>query len=286
MKDDRLLRKLVRYKVRGPEYIFERCPSCGNDHWNFQVNFGYGGVFKCWVCSYSGRLGGLARKFGVFDFVAEESEAAPVERSYLNVDEWSTVFGHRSVITSKSWWDYFIGKEVDTDMLVEWGVRFKEDTVLFPIYDGKELMYWTVRDMVGGRWYQPAGWSRKDVVIRKLKPGSSIVVVESMVDGLKVWKAGYSVLILLGTVLYIDDVRFLKRLDKDVIIGLDSDVPLDKLSKIQDSIGMFRYIDVSPYEDPSDVPFDDLVGLLKDARTFGVLDKVQALFRGGHVSST
>ncbi|MDB4335871.1 hypothetical protein N9989_00200 [bacterium] len=54
---------LGRYYVSGEEYLFE-CPSCKHHKKKFSVNLDKG-VYKCWVCDYSGlKISSLVKRYG------------------------------------------------------------------------------------------------------------------------------------------------------------------------------------------------------------------------------
>ena len=62
-----------RYYVSGEEYLFE-CPSCNHHKKKFSINLDKG-VYKCWICDYSGlKLSSLVKRYGDRNHFSQWSE--------------------------------------------------------------------------------------------------------------------------------------------------------------------------------------------------------------------
>jgi len=269
--------KMGGVKVSGKEHIFRVCPFCRNEKWNVQVCFSLG-VWHTWCCDRGGRLDRLLKLFGfVGDYSVEGSKE--VVREEIDLREWLPVALVKN-LKNLPWFRYFIEKGIDVKDLEEWGARVKGDRILFTVFGASGgLGYWVVRDMKTGQWLHPKGWSREVVYFKAGRIVDKVVLVEGVPDGIKVNKCGFSVLVLLGLYLRSVDERFLERSGLKVILCFDSDAPYHKYKKIVEKLKDVRWVDVSPYDDPSDVELDELKKRIEKAKVFGLSDELSLRLR-------
>jgi hypothetical protein len=269
--------KMGGVKVSGKEHIFHVCPFCKNERWNVQVCFSLG-VWHTWCCDRGGRLDRLLKLFGfVGDYNVESSKE--IVKEEIDLKEWLPVVLVKD-LKNLSWFRYFIDKEIDVKDLEEWGARVKGDRILFPVFGvNGELGYWVVRDMKTGQWLHPRGWSREVAYFKVGKVENKVVLVEGVPDGIKVNKCGFSVLVLLGLHLKPVDERFLERSRLEVILCFDSDVPYYKYKKVVEKLKTVRWVDVSPYDDPSDMKLRELKSRIEEAKIFGLSDELRLRMR-------
>lgn len=264
---DVLQKKLGVAVLKKNELVFRDCPICGNDRNNFQVSTNHW-VYHCWVCGAGGKLRKLLMLLGVVSFEDIEAvEAVEVEREGVDLDSWELI-RTTSIID-----DYFVIKHIDPEDLVEWGVRRKGTQYLFPFYDNRDLVYFLVRDMHGGYWRKPKGWSRDILSLLKIARGTQrdeIVLVESVSDGIRVFKAGFDVMVLAGTSLQVKDKDVLQRINRRIIVALDNDVSCSKYDRFREEIGDFKVAYTGDYEDPSDMGLNELKDLLSNPVDFGL----------------
>jgi len=261
---EKLISRLGTYRIRGNEYVFKVCPSCGNEKWNMQVAIGKG-VWHCWVCNGGGGVKALFRVFGIDSDSLSEIPEEVKEREVIELGSWDPVW-----LNGLLFKEYFGPKEIELEDLVKWGVRYKDNKLLFPFFEAGTLKYWVWRHMIDNYWHMPKGWNKKEVVFTKLvnPRDREIVLVEGVVDGIKVEKLGFNVLVLLGTELYGSCVAFLKLGGYTPIVCLDKDVREDKYEKLKLKLGSFKYVEVL-VDDPSDMPSSQLFQAIKEAKVYG-----------------
>lgn len=263
-----LEKRLGVCRIKGKEWIFKTCPLCGNDRWNFQVCQVYDN-WKCWACDKGGRLGPLLRSWGVFDY-EKVTLTHVVQKDWIDLSVWKPAMLCKE-IADKLWFRYFLDKGLDFDDLKDWNVYVQDNKLLFLFEEAGEIKYWLIRDMKEERWYHPKGWSRSEVCLVKFRDGGNkVVLVEGVVDAIKVYRLGYNVMILAGTLLLDSDIMLIKRGKLDTVFCLDSDVGEDKYERFKSQLGEFKVVDIGSYDDPSDVPDKELKILLEGAKEYNV----------------
>jgi len=261
-----LKEKLGVYKIRKDEWIFRVCPFCNNPRWNFQVCLPKG-VWHCWACNRGGGLKTFLRRLGYlgeFDF--EATNGYVLDRTFsIDIDKFEPIgLVHRN-------WEYFEKKGISIKDLDEWRARVYKEQILFPFFEDKEIVFWVLRDMLKNKWYH-AG--RRDIPIFKNGNSKQLVIVEGIPDGIKAHKCGFSVLVLLGRNLNKSDKVLIKRGKFEVILCLDGDTTGDVYKKFIAELGEVKWVDVYPYDDPSDMKLEDLKKALENAKPFSLKDNL------------
>lgn len=281
----------MEYKTRHNEYIFKSCPFCGNLKWNFQVqrysnDSGYR-LYHCWACDAGGSVSKLKylpiglslAQLGVFD--EDGLTSVSVERPKKMVDEAEWVPVIVSGAEKKPWWSYFEEKSISLQDLVDWGIKVKEDKILWMMKDNHEIMYYLIRDMANNRWEQAEGWDKSGVVLSKIQSGTStdIIIVEGLSDAIRVYALGYSVMILAGTSLFDTQVSFIQNAGLTAVFCLDEDVGEKKFEQYKKKLGRFKVVDIFEVEDPSDLNNEQLRRKLETASWYGTAFRLRRRWR-------
>lgn len=274
--------RLGGYRVSGDEYIFRICPHCRNDRWNCEVNLEKN-KWHCWACDWGGSAARFLSRMGILDSDIEfsglsEEEKQP-DREIFDLREWLPVSVYPE-LTEREWFGYFREKGIDLSHLSRWAARWKEDSILFPLYDGSDLVYWVWRDMDRGRWFSPKGWNKSDVVwYRSVRPDDErVVLVEGVADGVKLEAAGYNVIVLLGTAVYDSVKMFIERAGLDPVLFLDADVGEKKYEQVKGKLGRFRVAQAS-VDDPSDMSIEDIRDQVDNAVQYGLSFRLKKRWR-------
>ena len=268
---DRLSSKLGSSVLRGNEYLFKECPFCHNDRQNFQINLVYG-VWHCWSCNKGGKVLTLLKLLGIFD-IKELGQVGLIEKEkwYLNLEEWLPLSVVENV-DKRCWFNYFRNKHLTIADLENWGIRIKGEDLLFPFFRDGSIIYWVIRRMALDKnyWMQPKGWSKSEECLYRINSiyDKRLIIVEGIVDGIKVFKCGYNVLILCGTVLHEVDKQFIFRNNMQPILCLDSDVKEYKYEEFKKHLGLYKVVDIFQYDDPSDIQEKELIEKIERAENY------------------
>jgi len=262
----RLENRLGKSKKVGNEYVFRTCPDCGNDKANLQVCFTQG-VTHCWACGrgyklkmFLNRLGILVKE-GVIEAMQEEGSDVFVET--LDLGKWLPLWLHTVNVEERPWWKYFQDRGLTVEDLTAWGCRVNDlaNQVILPVVEGKDLVFWYRRDFDMGKWLLPKGIRRSEVVVTKFwdRRDRRIVLVEGPSDAMKVWKAGFNVMLLGGKRLFPKGAEFIKRAQLQPIALLDSDVRGEEIGYLEQFLDNVLVAEVVPYKDPGEAPLDKIV---------------------------
>jgi len=251
------------YKVKGDELIFRVCPFCGNDRWNFQVNVELG-VYHCWVCSAGGSISKIRHMLPLQVKVDE------VSSNYEEIEDlhrYSPVWVYPSVMK------YLENRGFTQEDANLWNVRTDGQVLFFPLLvKDDKVKYWVKKDLSTGKYYCPKGISKRKVLVFKEgdKYQDICVIVEGLFDGMKVRKAGFSVFVLLGKLLFKEWIQFLNELEKDKVVMLDGDVSEQDLDNVCRNIRDVWVVLLDKDKDPADCSVEEIRQLVLNAEPYGV----------------
>lgn len=234
---NRFLLHGIRCNTRRDEVVVEVCVFCGNTKWNLEAN-PVVGLYHCWACNAGGRVDSLVKE------VTGVTVHIPVVQ-----DEWKDRRDARSLehVTED-----FLGPPVaDVPHLVAYlqGRRLSlVDMAIYQLRAGKGglyenrvvaplLEYWT-REVVGylGRtvlnerpkYY--GTWLAPKCVVGFRTRSDVHVIVEGVLDGIRVHKAGYNAAVLVGTAGVRGSIEaWSARVPQlhDVVVLLDGDATIE-----------------------------------------------------------
>jgi DNA primase len=301
-KLDILVEVLGRYYRSGSEYLFG-CPKCDHDKRKLSVNLDKG-VFKCWICGYSGlKLASLVKRYGPYSeytrwtdidgsvdiasfddlFATKEEEVHEIRVSLP--DSFKTLTGHSKGFPARHAGNYLKSRNITRDDILRWKIGFCDDgdyegRICIPSFDGNgNLNYFIARGY--GRQYPkyknpPAS---RDIIFNDLYVDwdEPIVLVEGVFDAIV---AGNAVPIL-GSVLKETSKLFQKiiREKSTVYIALDPDAKYKEQkiinSLLEYDIKVYK-INVEPFDDVGSMSKHDFLQRKKDAT---IIDSTHYLYQ-------
>jgi len=272
MKDkvlDKLTDAMGRYKedARG-EYIFEVCPSCGNDRWNMNVNIEKN-VFHDWACDYAGTVRKLFIDLKIsYDFDITFASNKPKVEQDIN-DE--AILPEDTMEIKESESRHIIIKYLQSRGMIESDIQkynikwcSKTGRILFAFYNPMgDLIFWNARTIYKGAKpkYIHAAVSKKTRILKYDGESKEIYLVEGVFDAIAVNKLGKSVIILMGSSISEDLKAYLRLKKQQVVICLDSDMT-DKQAKLEKNLKSYLGEDLvtSLYIDGTDASDSGIAG--------------------------
>jgi len=213
------------------------CPSCGNDHWNFEVSVSLG-VGHCWICDFGCSLNKLFRLLGVSYEGGENWKITKKElpKELLELSK-------TGKIRFSDYKRFFTAKGVEEADILTYRFRIgtsgkHQGKLVIPLYEGGTLVYIVGRDLtIKGRYYNIA--IEKIAVLPYYLGTTSkytLYLCEGAFDAIAINKLGFSAGVLLGTNLSHDQVKKIKIFGfKEVVVCLDGDA-LVKAFKMYDEL--------------------------------------------------
>tara|TARA_R100001129_G_scaffold165624_1_gene132437 strand:- start:502 stop:1428 length:927 start_codon:yes stop_codon:yes gene_type:complete len=292
---------LGRYYRSGQEYLFS-CPKCNHGKRKLSVNLDKG-VFKCWICDYSGlKLGSLVKRYGpyseytkwmdldgsvditTFDNLFETKEETPETRVTLP-ESFKTLTGRSKGFSARHANIYLKSRNISRDDVLRWKIGFCDDgeyagRICIPSFDDSgDLNYFIARGY-GNQYpkYKNPPVSR-DIIFNDLYVDweEPIVLVEGAFDAIV---AGNAIPIL-GSVLKETSKLFQKIIRKKstVYVALDPDAK-DKEQNIINSLLEYDIkvykVDVNPFEDVGSMTKQEFLQRKKDAT---IIDSTHYLYQ-------
>ena len=273
-----LQRFLGRYYKSGEEYLF-KCPKCGHDKNKLSINLNKG-VFKCWICDYSGlKLKSLVKKYSsyddynkwleltnavdltTFDSLFQEQELEERQPVYLP-KEFKTLCTRYNYNLRKPK-RYLSSRGIDEKDILKWRIGYcdsgeYEGRVIIPSFDENgELNYFIARSYDGKypKYKNPP--VSKDFVFNELMIDwdQPVTIVEGVFDAV----VANNSIPLLGSTISERSTIFSKlvRNCKTVYLALDHDAAAKELKimrKLMEYGIMVYKIDTSGYEDVAVMP--------------------------------
>lgn len=238
MNQNQLLNLVQRHgynaRTQQDEILIESCIYCGNPNWNLELNADKG-VFKCWACNSSGTLQKFLAEH--FDYHENISVDLDNKNKRSNDGEPAVVFGaaFRSAGDFQSARNWLKKRKIRPSDINKYDIKLCVDEdhahanrLVFPLrnYWAGDFCGYISRDYIG------LGGPKYKVHIDYdasygYRRGNSTphVIVEGVIDGIRVHQAGFNALVLLGTGSndrFLDWVSSVPRQD-EVVLLLDGD---------------------------------------------------------------
>ncbi|KKN68876.1 hypothetical protein LCGC14_0446620 [marine sediment metagenome] len=197
----------VSCRIARDEVVVEICRECANPRWNLELN-PIRGLYHCWSCGVGGRLDTLLR-----DWLNDPTLYIPVMSGGArkpHVVPKPTEFASEAIVDVPSAAHFLAKRGIDTRTSAHYGlvVCTEHDHLLFsrivlPVRD-----FWT-GELIGhvGRTYTngypkylhtlPSRHVASGYRVRKLT--TPCILVEGILDGIAVHRAGFQTAVLLGT---------------------------------------------------------------------------------------
>lgn len=274
-----LKRALGRCWTNEEEHQFH-CPKCNHHKLKLSVNIDKG-VFKCWICDYSGtKISPLIRRFAPsyyadwrllegevdldkYDTIFAEQEELPPQVIDLP-ENFQTLTGKKTRVKRKALNYLYSRGFTDTDILA-WKIGFcdfgeYQDRVIVPSFDVQGNLNFFIARSYTDDWmkYKNPKVS-KDIIFNGLNVDwdSDIVLVEGVFDAMKCRNA----IPLLGSTLRENSILFQKICERkpNVYLALDDDVK-DKEFGIAKRLREYGInamsIKITPYADIGEMPVE------------------------------
>lgn len=274
-----LKRALGRCWTNEEEHQFH-CPKCNHHKLKLSVNIDKG-VFKCWICDYSGtKISPLIRRFAPsyyadwrllegevdldkYDTIFAEQEELPPQVIDLP-ENFQTLTGKKTRVKRKALNYLYSRGFTDTDILA-WKIGFcdfgeYQDRVIVPSFDVQGNLNFFIARSYTDDWmkYKNPKVS-KDIIFNGLNVDwdSDIILVEGVFDAMKCRNA----IPLLGSTLRENSILFQKICERkpNVYLALDDDVK-DKEFGIAKRLREYGInamsIKITPYADIGEMPVE------------------------------
>ena len=256
------------------------CPKCNHHKLKLSVNIDKG-VFKCWICDYSGtKISPLIRRFAPsyyadwrllegevdldkYDTIFAEQEELPPQVIDLP-ENFQTLTGKKTRVKRKALNYLYSRGFTDTDILA-WKIGFcdfgeYQDRVIVPSFDVHGNLNFFIARSYTDDWmkYKNPKVS-KDIIFNGLNIDwdSDIILVEGVFDAMKCRNA----IPLLGSTLRENSILFQKICERkpNVYLALDDDVK-DKEFGIAKRLREYGInamsIKITPYADIGEMPVE------------------------------
>ena len=274
-----LKRALGRCWTNEEEHQFH-CPKCNHHKLKLSVNIDKG-VFKCWICDYSGtKISPLIRRFAPsyyadwrllegevdldkYDTIFAEQEELPPQVIDLP-ENFQTLTGRKTRVKRKALSYLYSRGFTDADILA-WKIGFcdfgeYQDRVIVPSFDIQGNLNFFIARSYTDDWmkYKNPKVS-KDIIFNGLNVdwNSDIILVEGVFDAMKCRNA----IPLLGSTLRENSILFQKICERkpNVYLALDDDVK-DKEFGIAKRLREYGInamsIKITPYADIGEMPVE------------------------------
>ena len=276
----KLLKRALGHCWTNEEEHQFHCPKCNHHKLKLSVNIDKG-VFKCWICDYSGtKISPLIRRFAPsyyadwrllegevdldkYDTIFAEQEELPPQVIDLP-ENFQTLTGKKTRVKRKALNYLYSRGFTDTDILA-WKIGFcdfgeYQDRVIVPSFDVHGNLNFFIARSYTDDWmkYKNPKIS-KDIIFNGLNVDwdSDIVLVEGVFDAMKCQNA----IPLLGSTLRENSILFQKICERkpNVYLALDDDVK-DKEFGIAKRLREYGInamsIKITPYADIGEMPVE------------------------------
>ncbi len=268
---------LGRYYISNDEYLFS-CPKCNHHKKKMSINIDKG-VYKCWVCDYSGlKLSSLIKRYGdrthynqwteldevvdlsSFDdlFAPEEESSLASRRSVSLPADFFSLTKKLNNVEYRKAINYLKSRNIDYNDIVRWRIGFcrtgeYEGRVCIPSFDERgDLSYFIARSYKNKfpKYKNPP--VDRNIVFNELYIDwtEPVIIVEGVFDAIVAGNA----LPLLGSPLLERSETFKKIVTKSptIYMALDSDASKKEMSIIklllQYDLNIYK-IDTTGYDD-------------------------------------
>ena len=276
----KLLKRALGHCWTNEEEHQFHCPKCKHHKLKLSVNIEKG-VFKCWVCDYSGtKISPLIRRFAPsyfadwrllegevdltkYDTIFSEQEELPPQVIELP-ENFQTLTGKKTRVKRKALNYLYSRGFTDADIMV-WKVGFcdfgeYQDRVIVPSFDVQGNLNFFIARSYTDDWmkYKNPKVS-KDIIFNGLNIDwdNDIILVEGVFDAMKCKNA----IPLLGSTLRENSILFQKICERrpNVYLALDDDVK-DKEFGIAKKLREYNIntmsIKITPYADIGEMPVE------------------------------
>ena len=284
---------LGRYSREGSSQLLFKCPSCDHHKRKLSVNVEKG-LFKCWVCDWSGRnLYKILRRYGSYhqkqtwrrfdqqtdiNHFAEKLfgiDEAPKQQKIDLPPGFISLVNSDLPSTSIKPLNYLENRGITKKDIFKWKIGYccegeYASRIVVPSFNlAGDINYYVGRTYINNwRKYTNPKIS-KNIVFNHLYVDfdEDVVLVEGVFDAIK---AGYNSIPLLGSTIVENSKLFreIVRNDTPVYVALDSDAKskANKLVKLFLKYDIEVYnIDVSPYDDVGAMPREEFIIRKKSA---------------------
>lgn len=261
----------VPCRVQKAEVIVEECFYCGNDRWNLELNAEVG-VYHCWACDEGGRLDRLLEsQFGIRSHIPihawrdsrrEVEDVRRLDLEIINAKSAYLVASVKRYLTNRGIDEPDAEKYKIQVVLWKDGGTPLEGRILFPLSE-----YWSQAPMglMCRRYLNnlvPKYLIHQEPPVRMIvgyrnRYSKVHVIVEGVIDGIHVHRAGFNAAVLLGSTAK-DVEAWAARVPKghDVIVLLDGDVTQAAFNlywRIKPIYDRVQVITLPPHLDPGDL---------------------------------
>ena len=276
-----LKKALGRCWSNGEEHLFH-CPKCNHHKLKLSVNIEKG-VFKCWICDYSGtKVSPLIRRYAPsfyadwrhmegeidlakYDTIFEEETEAPPQ--VIDIPEnFQTLTGKKTKLKKKAL-NYLYSRGFSDLDILRWKIGFcnygeYRDRIIVPSFDHLGNLNFFIARTYTGDWakYKNPNAS-KDIIFNDLNVDwdDDILLVEGVFDAMKCKNA----IPLLGSTLREKSKLFQKICERkpNIYLALDEDAK-EKEYKIAKKLREYnikaKTISIAPYLDIGEMPKEEV----------------------------
>lgn len=192
----------IECRVTRDEVLLQTCVFCGNTKWNLEAN-PVVGVYHCWTCNAGGRVDALLKQvIGITVHIPVQlDERREYRPRALSLETFTGVPVAEVPFLS----DYLKERHLSTvDMAIyqlkEGRGEKWENRVVFPLleYWTRRLVGYMGRAVVGSPKYY-SQWLEGKCIVGYRTRSETHVIVEGVMDGVRVHKAGFNAAVLIGT---------------------------------------------------------------------------------------
>lgn len=271
---------LGRYKIRGEEVVFQRCPYCGNMRWNFEVNR----VKLVWYCWAHHAGGGGGQRFleGLnLPNIAEVRKAAPTPPRENEESEPRSLFDN--TLLGNMALKYLHSRGFSDDEITNYVKGYYDrgkygGRVVIPLYDcSLTPAYWVARTFLGGKpKYLNPTTKKNDLLGFFTKPSTAVLCTEGALDGIAWRRVVPNVVVMLGKALTDAQASELVARFKQVTVVYDSDTGSEVLALWQNvrSSGVDVMIKSMPGVDADEAKIQDLRMVLNEGPVCGEVSTI------------
>ena len=279
----------------GAEHLFH-CPKCNHHKKKMSVNLEKG-VYKCWICDYSGtKISDLIRRYapkyyadyrqleGEIDLAKYEtifSECLPDQVQIVELPEnFQTLTGEKTRLKKRAL-DYLYSRGLSDKDIFYWKMGFcdygeYQDRIIIPSFDDEgNVNFFVGRSYVEDWMKYKNPQVSKDIIFNDLNIDweEDVVLVEGPFDAIKCKNA----IPLLGSTLREKSRLFEKICQKrpNVYLALDEDAKEKEFliaKKLKEYDIIVKTIQVSPYSDIGEMPHEVVAHRKQNADIVSDLD--------------
>lgn len=294
-----LLKKaLGRHWSNGTEHLFH-CPKCKHHKKKLSINVDKG-VFKCWICDYSGtKISQLVRRYAPsyyadyrqlegevdiakYDTIFEGNAESPPQIVELP-ENFQTLTGRKTKTKEKPL-RYLYSRGVTDKDILTWKMGFcdygeYQNRIIIPSFDDLGNVNFFIARSYAGDWMKYKNpQASKDIIFNDLNVNweDDVILVEGVFDAIKCKNA----IPVLGSTLREGSLLFEKicRQKPNIYLALDPDARNKQLliAKKLKEYGIFvKTIEVAPYSDIAEMPKETIKHRKQNAAIVSDLDYLQ-----------